>query len=59
MDGTKPIWQSKILWLAAVETVGGIIELIFDGLDSGIGWVAIGVGILTLIARKWFTTKSI
>jgi len=54
----KHWWQSRTVWISAVEVLGGIIGLVFDGLESGLGWLAIGAGIVMLILRK-ITSESI
>jgi len=54
----KHWWQSRTVWISAVEVLGGIIGLVFDGLESGLSWLAIGAGIVMLILRK-ITSESI
>ena len=48
----KKWYESRTFWVAVVEVAGGIIGVIFDGLDSGISWLAISAGIVMLILRK-------
>ena len=55
----KKWWQSKIFYASVGETLTGVSALIIDGIDSGIGWAAIAIGVATFIFRVWFTDKAI
>ena len=60
----KPWWQSKVVLLGAIETLLGVGELIRSAIVDGtlgdvVGWIALATGILTIISRIWFTSKTL
>lgn len=39
--GSKPFWTSRLMWLALVEGIFGVIELVADGQVTMADWDAI------------------
>ena len=48
----KSWFKSRTFYVALLEILGGIVGVIFDGLESELSWMAIGAGVIMLILRK-------
>jgi hypothetical protein len=60
----KLFWQSKTVWMNFILTLIGAGTLVSDKLTSTPsltvpGWIMVGVGILGMILRIWFTDAPI
>ena len=58
----KKIYKSKINWVAILLMLVAILPVIESQDFSGMGikaWVTFGIGILIIILRTFFTSKSI
>lgn len=63
MYESKKWFQSKIIWLGIIETIISLSELVSEFLSTGdtsaIALVGLVNGIAVIVARKWFTKKTV